>query len=378
MTLRVGILTYDFHPHIGGQGRVTYDLWRRLRERDDIDVTVISPARNTLPGHRTRYAPAQRYGRHPLFSLLASASIRRWAAGLRLDVLHVNGGPGGVLLLRDAGVPVVYSLYHTYAQTARLMPGHGWKWPLARLERSTYARAARLTASTESTAASLRDDLRLTAPVDVIPCGVDLEAFHPGDGQRDDDTVLFVGRLDHRKNAQLLLRAFALVARRHATARLVIAGTGALERPLRSLASSLGLGGRVTFERFVSQDGLVRWYQRAALVVVPSLFEGFGLSAAEAQACGACVVATDSEGLRDVIADGETGLLVEPAPEALAEAMLGLLGGHARRSLVGETAQLQARRVYDWREITGRWVQSYHQAAQVETGRYSLSTTIST
>ena len=81
MTLRVGILTYDFVPFIGGQGRVTHDLWRQLRDRDDVNVTVISPSRNDLPGHLSRLAFTQRAGRHLLFSLGASAAARRWASG---------------------------------------------------------------------------------------------------------------------------------------------------------------------------------------------------------------------------------------------------------------------------------------------------------
>ncbi len=361
--MRIGMLTYDFYPFIGGQGRVTYDLWRRLRERDDLDISVLSPARNDLAGHRTRFAFTRRYGRHPAFSLLASRAIRRWCHEQRLDVLHVNGGPGGVLLLTDPGVPVVYSLYHTYEQVARLMPGHGWKAPVTTIERAAYGRASVVTASTQSSSRSLTERLGIKAPVHVIPCGVDFGAFPFRRVERDPATVLFVGRLDHRKNPELLVRAFATLAGSHAGARLVIVGQGSLEPRLRRLAREIGAAERVRFEHFVGHDELVNWYNRASLVVVPSRFEGFGLSAVEAQSCGACVVATDTEGLRDVVIDGETGALAAPDPMSLAETIARLLDDAPRRHALGAAAAEHVRRAYAWDGIVERYVQMYREAA---------------
>jgi D-inositol-3-phosphate glycosyltransferase len=359
VTLRVGILTYDFVPFIGGQGRVTHDLWRRMRDRNDMDMTVISPSHNELAGHVSRFAFTQRVGRHPLFSLLASTAARRWSSALELDILHVNGGPGGVLLLANPGVPVLYSVYHTYAQVARLTPGQHWKSPLARVERAAYGRSARIIASTASTAAALRHAVGARTPIEVIPCGVDFDAFSPTGVPRDEETVLFVGRLDVRKNAQLLIRAFASVVKQRPGARLVIVGRGSLERRLRDLAAQLGIASRITFECFVDQKRLVDWYNRATVVAVPSLFEGFGLSAAEAQACGACVVATDSEGLRDVIIDGETGVLTAREPRAFAAAILDLLALPARRAELGANAHAHVRTVYGWDDVADRFARVY-------------------
>ncbi len=358
MALRVGILTYDFHPHIGGQGRVTYDLWRQLRHRHDIDVRVISPARNELTGHLTRAAVTHRWGRHPLFSVVATLRARAWVRPLDLDVLHVNGGPGGVLYLGSMDVPVVYSLFHTYEQVVRHMSGHGWKASAIRLERAAYGGAARLIASTSSTEASLRR-IGLTVPTDAIPCGVSFDAFPRGEMQRDEDIVLFVGRLDHRKDPILLVHAFARVAARRPGARLVIVGVGPLEPQLRALVTSLGLEAAVRFERFVGHDTLVRWYQRATVVAVPSVFEGFGLSAVEAQSCGACVVATDSDGLRDVIQDGQTGLLAAREPGALSDSLLLALEDPALRARLGTAAAHHVREAYRWDRIVDRYAAAY-------------------
>ena len=363
MTLRVGILTYDFVPFIGGQGRVTHDLWSCLHQRADVSMAVLSPSRNALPGHHIRFPFTQRAGKHLLFSLLASARVAVWCRELKLDVLHVNGGPGGVLMLRDPGIPTVSSVYHTYDQVARLTPGQGWKRAFAQVERETYRRADRIIASTPSTATALRRSLGSVPPLDVISCGVDLDAFRPMQLARENQTILFVGRLDVRKNPQLAIRAFARVVADWPAARLVLVGRGSMEPELRALVAKLGLGSRVSFERFVDERALVDWYNRATVVVVPSLFEGFGLSAAEAQACGACVVATDSDALRDVVTDDETGVLVPGDDAAVADAIAGLLADPGRRARLGAAASCHAREAYAWPRIADEYVRAYHAAA---------------
>ena len=139
----------------------------------------------------------------------------------------------------------------------------------------------------------------------------------------------------------------------------MIVGRGSLEPALRDLVERLGIQASVTFERFVDQRRLVDWYNRATVVVVPSLFEGFGLSAAEAQACGACVVATDSDGLRDVVAHGETGVLVPAREDALADAIAALLEDPHRRATLGDAAAEHVRAVYGWPTIADRYVAAY-------------------
>ena len=361
--LRVGIVTYDFVPFIGGQGRVTHDLWTRLRERDDIETYVVSPARNGLPGHHTHGSFARRFGKHLLFSVLASGAIGRWSRDLRADVLHLNSGPGGVLIPRRTDVPVICWPHHTYEQAVRLTPGQAWKRPFVAVERAAYARADLLACSTASVERVLRDRLALRPPVRVIPCGVDTGAFPALGRKRDPDLVVFVGRLDVRKNPALLLDAFALVTSERPSARLIVAGHGSLERRLRARVSELRIDARVTFERFVSHDRLVDLYNGAGLVVVPSLFEGFGLSAAEAQSTGACVVATNSEGLRDIVRDGETGVLVEPDAGAMARVLLALMEDTPRREGLGAAAAHRVRDEYAWPRIVAAWAAAYRDVA---------------
>jgi glycosyltransferase involved in cell wall biosynthesis len=106
----------------------------------------------------------------------------------------------------------------------------------------------------------------------------------------------------------------------------------------------------VTFTGRLSTDELVRAYNEAQVMVSPSLYEGFGLPAAEAQGCGTPVVATTAGAFPEVIADDETGILVPPADaRALADAIQRLLSDPARRTAMGAAGARRIEDHFSWR-----------------------------
>ncbi|MEF2978543.1 glycosyltransferase family 4 protein [Subtercola sp. YIM 133946] len=143
--------------------------------------------------------------------------------------------------------------------------------------------------------------------------------------------ILFVGRLERRKGVIAAMQAFAIVAASQPTARLVLAGASGDERfePTRSqLLAHLtpGQRERVVFLGHVPGDRLAAAMARAALVICPSLWEGFGNVALEAKAAGAPLVVTTGSGFDDFCRDGEDALMVPPGDSAaLAGAALRLL-----------------------------------------------------
>lgn len=146
--------------------------------------------------------------------------------------------------------------------------------------------------------------------------GVDLERFSPGPAGEREDVILFVGRLTEKKGAPLLLRAFTLLAQRHAQFELVLIGDGE-ERPVLE-ADAKAAGIRCRFLGKQPPSEVMRWMRRARLLSVPSITasngdaEGFGMVFAEAQACGTPVVSFASGGIPEAVRHGDTGLL---APE---------------------------------------------------------------
>ncbi len=141
--------------------------------------------------------------------------------------------------------------------------------------------------------------------------------------------VFNVGGLDVRKNLPVLLEAFArALPHLEGPAQLVIAGAPhtnnpAVFPPLEPVVERLGLAERVVLTGFLSDADKLAFYQGAALYVTPSVYEGFGLTALEAMACGVPTIAANRTSLPEVVGDG--GLLVEPEPDALATAVVDVL-----------------------------------------------------
>jgi glycosyltransferase involved in cell wall biosynthesis len=153
--------------------------------------------------------------------------------------------------------------------------------------------------------------------------------------------LLCVGRLIPIKGHIVLLRAFADARRAVPELALDIAGRGPLEPALKALARDLGIADAVRFLGYVApiQDAI----ERSAIVVVPSLGEGFGMVALEAMERARPVIAAAIGGLGELVVHGETGLLVPPGEAApLARAIAELGGDLPRAARMGEAGRRRA------------------------------------
>ena len=128
-----------------------------------------------------------------------------------------------------------------------------------------------------------------------------------------------------------------------------------VDRPIAtqvpSLSKKLGVEHMVTLTGRLSREELVSRYNRAALFVSPSLYEGFGLPAAEAMACGTPVLATTGGAFPEIIEDGKSGVLVPPGdPAALATEIERILDDSERRERLGEAGRKRIVDHFSWRD----------------------------
>jgi glycosyltransferase involved in cell wall biosynthesis len=249
--------------------------------------------------------------------------------------------------------PVVCLLHHVHQDVFfRFLPK-----PLAMfasfLEKTlmplVYARVPFVTVSQSS-----RKDMEALgigkAGIRIVHPGVHLDEFVPSERKTDRPTILYLGRLKAYKSIDVLLRAFRSVIAERPEAELIIAGDGDEESALKRLAfEELRLGSeRVRFVGHVSEEKKKALLQDAWMLINPSMMEGWGIVAIEANACGTPVVASDVPGLRDSVKNPHSGFLVPYGDaDAFAEKMLLLIRDRELRLGMNRGAREWAER-FDW------------------------------
>ncbi|MFD5827660.1 D-inositol-3-phosphate glycosyltransferase [Lentzea sp. NPDC060358] len=355
----------------------------------------LPPVVELAPGVRVRNVvagPFEGLGKEELPGQLCAFSAGVLRAEARhepgyYDAIHSHywlSGQVGWLVRERWGVPLVHTA-HTLAKVKNLAMAAG-DTPEPRMrvigEEQVVAESDRLVANTDIEAAEL---VKLydadAAKVAVVPPGVDLDRFTPGDqraarqelGIGQDAVVLaFVGRIQPLKAPDVLLRAAAemLVRDPGLRSKLVVlivggpSGSG-VERPkaLEELAVQLRIADVVRFLPPQPGAALARVYRAADLVAVPSHNESFGLVALEAQACGTPVVAAAVGGLPVAVNDGISGVLVHGhEPGEWAEAICGV--ALPQREHLASNAVGHARR-FSWDRTTDSLLAGYQEAADV-------------
>jgi glycogen(starch) synthase len=197
-------------------------------------------------------------------------------------------------------------------------------------------------------------------PRDLEPLAEDLPSLRARFAAPDDRLVLLVGRLVHEKGFHLALDALAPVIRRLGDVRFAVAGTGTAEAELKRQARRLRLTRDGTFLGWVGDGMLHSLYRVADLVIVPSIYEPFGLVALEAMASGCLCVVADTGGLREVVpGDGSVGLRFRSRDAASLQAILeDVLGDDEARAHVVAEAREHALR-FDWGEVARRTARVY-------------------
>ena len=343
----------------------TYTLWAFLDGRDE-HAYDDAPQAFLHPWNFYEFAST----RVSLGSLFFSFSVRAYRKLAEIerehgpfDLVHDNQTLGyGILAMKKLmGKPVVASLHHPLAidkannlREAKTLVRRISRelWFPGRMQSIVANGIDMIFTGSRNSARSVSASMGI--PLEHIrqtPYGVDRDVMHPLPGAaRVPGAILFVGDSEDRnKGAKFLIEACARL--QHDTDfRLLFK-----DKKEKDMTVVPPLVWRHGLQRFVeyiprlSMDELVRLYNSAQIVVSPSLYEGFGLPAAEAMACGAAVIATTAGAFPEFIDDGRTGILVPPGdPGALAAAIRSLLADPDRCARMGAAASEHIRTNFTW------------------------------
>ncbi len=368
------MISNDFPPVSGGQSRYLYDLWSCLPSED---VVVMAPAMEGAAAIdagldcRVVRVPLRLEGGH--FSKIFKAQqifAATWKFCRRNSVRAIHCGQmfstgfAGYLCRLLLGIP--YCVYAYGADLLEFDGRIGWGQILRRILHG----ADKVVAISKFTRQCLVDNgvdaqrIQLVYPsIDParFTATIDREEVRAAYGWSGKQVVLSLGRLVERKGQDTVIRALRSVAEQIPTVHYAIGGSGPHRQALEELAQSEGLAERVEFLGFVTEAELGRCYAAADLFSMVSReigageVEGFGIVYLEANAAGTAVLAGRSGGVEDAVADGESGLLVDPEdPDAVTEAIVHLLRDDALRRQLGAQGQARVCEEFDRRRQAAR------------------------
>jgi glycogen synthase len=366
--LRVLFWAELFPPTVGGVSTEAASLLPPLKERG-VELAVVTASEVPEVAGREAFAgvPVHRF---PFWSALAAGDGRRivelrkrigeLVSRLDPQLIHVTFlGPSVLFLLHalsrfsaallvvlDAGVPESASRGGTIVRAA--------------LEKAAWVVAP---------SRSSLERLHALAPQvgarsSLIFHGRTVPALAPAALPFDPPHLLCLGRLEHVKGFDLALQALPVIRQRFPEAALTIAGEGSERAGLEKLSDTLGVRDAVQFVGTIDPHGVPEALNAATVVLLPSRSETFGFVAVEAGMMGRPVVAAASGGLRDIVRQGRTGLLVAPDdPAALAAATAAILADPEMAERLGRAARRSVRQRFGADRAAERYLSLYRRLA---------------
>lgn len=321
----IGVFSFDFFPVYGGMGRHLYETYLKAYKNNK-KITIFSPNKNNVSIHKTIFNFLDKSKNTLLFSFLLNLKIDKFIDSYNLGIVHFHTGPGGLIITKKPNAKMICTVHHTYYQQQKYVPYQKWKYLLYLLERKMYKNTDKIIAVSDDTKNVLIENYKIKPnKIIVIPNGVDFKRFRKIKGiKKIKNSLLYVGRLDKRKGIDFLIKTIPLVKEKIHDVKLFVIGKGKTQDKLEKFIEKNELQENVKFLGFVPDEDLPKWYNKCKLTVVPSVFEGFGISVIESLACGTTVIGTNTDGIKTIIKNKQF-LIPYGDKEKLAEKIAFLL-----------------------------------------------------
>jgi len=403
--LRVCLLSYRSNPYSGGQGVYVKNLSRALLNLGHSVDVVSGPPHPEMPeGVRLislpcldLYNPSDPFRMPSARELSDPVNLIEWIGvstmgfpepftfGLRAwrylrhrlagyDVVHDNQSLSYGIWALSRRAPTVATIHHPITVDRRwavrseksiLRKLQRWRWySCIGMQKRVAKRLGHLITVSESARRDIAREFRIPAGrLRAVPNGIDTDLFRPLPAiDREPGRMIVTNSADSPlKGLSHLLVAVTELSRSRNRFKLVVIGAPQKDGEIERRVRELGIRPWVEFTGRISDAELVRHYARAAAAVIPSVYEGFGLPAGEAMACGVPVISTTGGALPEVV--GDAGLLVPPAdPAALAAAIRRLLDHPAYGHELGQRGLDRVQRLFTWRRAAEHTVSAYCEA----------------
>ncbi|MDA4126135.1 MAG: glycosyltransferase family 4 protein [Thaumarchaeota archaeon] len=394
MISRVCRLVWDYPQG----GRSTYGLQpvfvglSEAQVRQGYDVHVVSPSNGSPPEEEVRGVRVHRVP--PPFTLNSMRLVRRLAGAGPEWVVHAHATCGFALFTTKyfRSFPLVCHVHGTSRshhtpltlrggtitrnQNSLSVDYHMFR------ERIFWSSADKVLTVSAASKGDVTGFYKIKeSKVSVVYNGVDAKTFYPGTPTQLPDaiahlrgkrTILYVGHFGLRKGITYLIRAMATIGKEVQDSHLLCVGgvpkwLGGVDylKILKREADSAGVAGRVTFLDAVPNSELVDFYRASEVFALPSYYETFSKVAIEAMACGIPVVATDGGGLREVVDNNETGILVRfGSASQLAGAILSLLQDTKTARRMGRLGRAKVETKFTWDSVATRVTDAYRELSR--------------
>lgn len=367
--MKIGLVSVDFFPMVGGVAAHVFELGKALvRHGHEVDVIAVArpnqPARVTnLHGMRVFHPRITRH--KPFYSWLMNVWLRRYLQGRQLDVVHVHG-LRPLEATRNLAVPVVFT-NHTSGFLKRVAKGQAEHRRIA----ARLSHVAHVLAPSDELATATRT-VGYRGPVDFIPNGVDTDRFSPGSGNRRDEwttdtsevVVLLARRLVEKNGVTVFAEALTRLKDTNLRLRPVFAGDGPERSTVQEILANGGMLEACRFLGNVDNSEMPDIYRSADISVLPSFMEATSITGLESMASGVPLIGTRVGGIPVLIADGTTGLLIDPGDAScLARTIESLAADESLRLTMGARARERAVDRFSWERIAAETAAIYSRHA---------------
>lgn len=403
--LKICLLTYRGNPNCGGQGVYIKHLSKALSDLGhEVDVLSGPPYPHLDSGVRLQKLPSlDLYNAERPFRLKKMSALvnplnmyefvtmctgrfpEPYTFGVRAynylqkhrtkyDIVHDNQCLAyGIGKIAQEVVPTIATIHHPItvdrteefkAATSRRKINKIKRWySFIRMQKEVARQLSHIVTVSECSKIDIAKEFSINpSKFRVVPNGITKEFFYPvNNGSRPENTIIVTNSADTPlKGLRYLLEAVSQV-RKKQSVKLTVIGEPKKNGVIRKLVDDLSVGDIVHFTGRIDNEEFADYYSKATIAVIPSLYEGFGLPAAEAMACGVPLISTSGGALPEVV--GDAGIIVPPSDaNALAREIIFLFNNPVQRKKMAQAGIDRVNSIFNWMKAAGDMVEVYREA----------------